>query len=361
MSDAKIYRKRITNLRSLLDKNGIDAAVILSRPNTRYLSGFVGTFSIIVITLSDALFFTDPRYESEVKRTLRNFKIRTLTMKSKDETRKILNSFKIKKIGFEDCITVSQYGQIKKFFSKVRWVNISNLLWNLREIKDESEIETIAQSARIADYVMRDIAKILKSGITEKQVELFVKRRLEEYGADDASFDSIIASGENSACPHHKPTDKKIQKGDFVTIDIGAKLNGYCSDMTRTFIMGKASIKQREIYSLVLQSQIAALEAIKPGIKTKVIDKTARDIISKQGLGEAFKHGTGHGVGLEIHEPPRLNSVDKNILQKGMAVTIEPGIYIDGFGGVRIEDLAIVTKDGVRILSQYPKKLIEII
>jgi len=215
-------------------------------------------------------------------------------------------------------------------------------------------------AARIADKAFNRICKLIKPGITERDIALELEFYMKKLGATSTSFTSIVASGERSALPHGTATDKKIKEGEFLTLDFGCVYNGYCSDMTRTVVIGKANERQREIYSVVLEAQEKALKYIKPGVKGCDVDRVARDIIKEKGFGQYFGHGLGHSLGLEIHESPRLSPTSNDILQEGMVVTDEPGIYIPDFGGVRIEDLVLVTATGFEVLSNSPKELIEL-
>ena len=240
------------------------------------------------------------------------------------------------------------------------WVRLKSTADDLRRIKTPEEIRNIAAAAAIADKAFEEMLKILKVGMTEKEAAAQLEFLMKKFGAEGTSFDTIFASGIHSSMPHAVPTDKKIEEGDFVTMDFGCKVNGYCSDMTRTIVMGKASDKQKEVYNTVLQANERAMAQVRAGVAGKDIDAIARDYIKEAGYGEYFGHGLGHSVGLYIHENPRFSPSEEQIIEANDTETIEPGIYIPGWGGVRIEDLIVVKEDGYELLSHSPKQLIEL-
>ncbi len=361
MEDKNYYSIRASKLLEKITQKKIDAAIILTRPNTFYFSGFRGTSSIIILSKNQNYFFTDSRYYFDVKKSFKKFKVELITYEKSDFIKNFSSKQNFFKIGYEDSITVSEFRLLKTLFPKAKWTNISSEIAKIRMIKDKTEINNIEKAAQVTDIIFSDVLKIIKPGIREIDIAYYIKRKADDFRCEEESFKSIIASGINSACPHAHPTARKIRKGDFLTLDFGVKINGYCSDMTRTVVIGKASKKHKDIYNIVLEAQMKAAENIKPGVKTKNIDKIARDIITEYSYGQNFLHGTGHSLGIDIHEPPRLNKLDKSVLQEGMVVTVEPGIYIEGWGGVRIEDMVLVTETGGKILSKSDKKLIEII
>lgn len=232
------------------------------------------------------------------------------------------------------------------------------MIEKIRLFKDDEEIEEIQKAQDIADKVFSELLDFIKPGKTEREVHHYMLERMRAHGASGESFDAIIASGVRGALPHGVASDKVIEKGELLTLDFGCIYNMYCSDMTRTIAVGEISDKQREIYEVVLEAQKRALAAIKPGVRTADIDAIARDYITEKGYGENFGHGLGHGVGLEVHEAPRLSPKSDEVLEEGMVITDEPGIYIEGFGGVRIEDIILVTEDSHRVLSKSTKELI---
>uniref|UniRef100_UPI0038CBF7B4 M24 family metallopeptidase n=1 Tax=Anaerosolibacter carboniphilus TaxID=1417629 RepID=UPI0038CBF7B4 len=350
---------RLTRFRELLREKNIDGAIIYKLENRRYLSGFTGSSGYVVITLNSAYFITDFRYVEQASRQCAGFEVLEHTNQKPLHT--ILTGFNINTMGFEDdFVTYAQYKEFSDKLEHTKMVPLEGALNNLRKIKYEEEIAKIERAAQIADSAFDHILKFIKIGMKETEVALELENFMKKQGASGLSFDSIVASGIRSSLPHGVASDKIIEEGDFVTLDFGCIYEGYCSDMTRTIVIGKASEKQKEIYSIVLDAQLKALEAIKPGVTGVEVDKIARDIITEKGYGDYFGHGLGHGVGLEIHESPRLSPLGHDTLKPGMIVTDEPGIYLPGFGGVRIEDLVVVTETGYRTLSKSPKGLIEL-
>jgi len=350
---------KVEALKKSLEERNFDSAIIFKPENRRYLAGFTGSSGYVVITKNRNLFITDFRYVQQASKQCKGFEILEHT---NDRTLyDILNELDINKLGYEDIfMTVSQYNEFKKKLDKVQLTPLEDTLSKLRVIKGEDEINEIRRAAEIADHTFEHICSILKPGITEWEVSLEIEGFMKKNGASGTSFESIVASGIRSSLPHGVASHKVIEEGDFVTLDFGCIYNGYCSDMTRTVVVGKATDKQKEIYNIVLEAQEAALAAIKPGVTGYDVDKIARDIINEKGYGDYFGHGLGHGVGLEVHESPRLSPLCKDSLEVNMVVTDEPGIYIPDFGGVRIEDLIVVTKNGCDVLSKSPKHLIEL-
>jgi Xaa-Pro aminopeptidase len=267
----------------------------------------------------------------------------------------------IKRLGFEkDFVTVGNYQKLAEGLSGIELVGLDDTIIELRAVKDLEEIELLAQAEAIGDKAFAHILDFLRPGLTERQVAIELERHMQDLGASGTSFETIVASGPRSAMPHGVASERVIGKNEFVKLDFGCVYKGYCSDMTRTVVVGKADGKQREIYHIVLEAQMAALAGIKAGITGVEADALARDVIVAKGYGDNFGHGLGHGVGLAIHELPRASRLSDNVLQPNSIVTVEPGIYLPGWGGVRIEDMVVVQEDGVRNLTSSPKELIEI-
>jgi Xaa-Pro aminopeptidase len=348
---------RINKLRRVMLKNDLPTLIVTSRPNIYYLSGFTGSNATLFITEKENFLLTDFRYLEQAEKEAPAFKI----LKADREVGKKISelSSSLTRIGIEEEeVSWAQYKKWEKEFAGVRLVEASKLLGQLREIKDREEIEIIRQAVEITDRAFKQILNRIKLGVEEREISLELEFFLRREGASAASFEYIVASGFRGALPHGVASEKKIKNGELLTMDFGAKYQGYCSDLTRTVSIGKPTLKQKEVYNLVLEAQLAALEAIKPGLKGKEIDRVARDIISKAGYGEYFGHGLGHSVGLEIHESPFLNTREEKVLEPGMIVTVEPGIYIPGWGGVRIEDMVLVTNSGAEVLTQASKEFI---
>ncbi|AAK80054.1 Xaa-Pro aminopeptidase [Clostridium acetobutylicum] len=354
-----MYSERIKNLRKAMVNKGIDGVLLISDPNRNYMSGFTGDESFSIITLDKAIFITDSRFTEQAKQQVNeNYEVVQYSGPFSSFLGNMVEKLNISKLGFEeDIISVSIYDSYKKSV-KAELVPLGGMVEELRMIKDENEVDTIKKAAAIADKAFSHMLKFIKKGMTEREVGLELEFTMKKLGAKDLSFPSIIASGERSCLPHGQATDKILKEGEFLTMDFGCVFNDYCSDMTRTIVIGKPNDKMKEIYDVVLKANKEALKVIKSGVTGREVDKVARDIIASHGYGENFGHGLGHGVGRQIHEGPRVSPASETVLKSGMIVTDEPGIYIPGFGGVRIEDLIVVKDDGCVCLSESPKELI---
>jgi len=348
---------RINRLRQQMAERAIEGIIVSSSPNIYYLSGFTGTNALLFITQSKSYLLTDFRYVEQAKLEAPDFEI----IKTDKDTYQTMDSLAegITTIGVEEqAVTLAQYRQLEKSLSGKVFKEASTILQEMRQVKDEQEIEIIKQAIKITDQAFDLILPDLKLGVREEEISLKLEYSLRKLGASGKSFDYIVASGHRAALPHGVATAKQIEKGDFVTLDFGAKYQRYCSDFTRTVFIGKPEAKHREVYDIVLQAQLAAIEVVKPGLTGREVDAVARELITKAGYGEYFGHGLGHSLGLEIHEPPSLNPREEKVLQPGMVVTIEPGIYLPGWGGVRIEDVVLVTNTGAEVLTQASKQFI---
>lgn len=358
----------------ILSAKKIDGVLISSPANMRACSGFCGE-GIVFLSERQRLVFTDSRYTEAAKSECPDFEIIRYQGNLYENWLDVLKERgKISSgsaIGFEDeYMTVQSYHTIKALLKKkeldISLIPLHKRLSGLRQVKTDDEIQKIEQAEKIGDEafakVIGRIRECCQSGemLTEKQIAAFIEFTMRELGAEGTSFDTIVASGLHSSMPHAVPTDKELMDGDFVTMDFGCKVNGYCSDMTRTVVIGTADDRQREIYDIVLQAQEAALQIIRPGIKCCEVDEAARKVIREVGYGECFGHSLGHSVGLEIHETPCFAQKDESILRPGMVITVEPGIYVEGFGGVRIEDVVVITEKGCRNLTHSPKELMEV-
>lgn len=343
-----------------LSKNqGAQAALITSAHNKFYLTGFTGTTATVLVTESNQYVMVDFRYIDQAKSQCKNSVV-LLTDDVNNTVAKCINDIiskeQIETIGFEkDQMTFSEH---EMFSSSIKAQLVGVDFNELRLFKLEEEIEIMQKAADIADEAIGHIMEVIKPGMTESEVDLILYNKIRQLGAQSFSFNTIVASGWRGAMPHGVASSKVIEASDFVTIDFGAVYEGYCSDLTRTFAMSRQADKKLvEIYEIVLRAQVSALEACKPNVATRDIDKIARDIITDAGYGSYFQHGTGHGLGVLIHEAPRLNKISTEVLKEGMVVTIEPGIYIPGLGGVRIEDDVLITKDGCIRLTKSDKQL----
>jgi len=353
---------RIEQLRKKMNKEQVDGLIIQSVANRKYMSLFTGSSAFLYISQQQQVLLTDFRYVEQANIQSPNYQVIDYGKKGLYTTlNELLKKDQVIRLGFEaEGITYAQYDQYKEKLEVKELVPICNWIESLRMIKSEDEIRCIQKAASIADQAFTHILSFIKVGVSEKDIALELEFFMKKQGAENLSFDTIVASGVRSSLPHGAPTDKKIQSGDFVTMDFGCIYQGYCSDMTRTVVVGKANEKQKKIYHIVLEAQEKALKNLKAQKTGKEIDTIARNIISEQGYGDYFGHGLGHSVGLEIHESPRLSINEETILKPNMSMTVEPGIYIPDFGGVRIEDLVIITEDGVCNLTTSSKELIEL-
>jgi len=352
----KIFRDKIEK-----ENKEIDGFLITNLQNMNYLSGFDGE-GFALITKKDNYLLTDSRYTEQAEKESPDFKIIIDEPKIKDarilSLGKILAENMIKKIAFES--NNLSYADFKKYsdsLKSIEFLTTKNIIEQIRMVKDKNEIIKMKKAAQIATESLKEVFEIIKPGMRELDIASELAYTMRKKGAQKEAFETIVVSGERSSLPHGKPSEKKIDEGELITIDMGANYQNYNSDITRTIVIGKESQKQKEIFSIVLEAQKAALEIIKPGLKCSEVDSVARNIIEKKGYGKNFGHGLGHGVGLDIHEMPRVSFNDDTILLPGMVVTIEPGIYLPKFGGVRIEDSILITEEGYEILTWFPKIL----
>ncbi|WP_027407760.1 M24 family metallopeptidase [Anoxybacteroides tepidamans] len=350
--------EKIEKLRARFNEYGIDGMLITSTYNRRYMTGFTGTAGAAVIGKSGAVFITDFRYVEQASKQVEGFEIVQHTGLVIEEVAKQAARLGITKLGFEQEHLSYATFQVYEREVGATLVPVSGVIEKLRLIKSESEIKILKEAAEIADAAFEHILRFIRPGVREIEVANELEFFMRKQGATSSSFDIIVASGYRSALPHGVATDKVIEKGEFVTLDFGAYYKGYCSDITRTVAVGDVSDELKKIYDVVLQAQLRGMAGIKPGMTGREADALTRDYIAEQGYGEYFGHSTGHGIGLEIHEGPALSVRSDIVLEPGMVVTVEPGIYIAGLGGVRIEDDAVVTTDGNESLTRSPKDLI---
>lgn len=353
----------LLKLNKILDEHCIDAILVTNYYNIRYLSKFTGTSSLLLILHNKMFFFTDFRYMEQANKEIINKNIQIIKIKNSlyETVIDYLNNAKVKKLGIEfNNLTIDKLNKIKDSV-ETEVFDISTNLNNLRKIKENYEIDIIKKSVEIAENALSEVIKEIKPGVTEKYIADRLEYLMKLNGATDRSFDTIVASNERSAMPHGVASPKIIVNEGFVKIDFGCYYKGYVSDITRTFYFGdNPSDKHLEIYNIVKEAQEMALNAVKEGIKISDLDKIARDYIESKGFGDNYGHGLGHGIGLEIHELPAVNGRNDEVLKENMVITIEPGIYIEGFGGVRIEDDVVVKKDGYEVLTRFTKELIKI-
>jgi Xaa-Pro aminopeptidase len=349
---------RLTKLRQKLADEKLDAMLITDAANRRYLSGFSGSAGTLVISQERAVLATDFRYYEQVGQQAPHFEL----AKVKDEFVKLLpdliGEMGGRRLGFESQnVTVALHQQFSEALpQEVELVATSDLVLEMRATKDEDELLKLQQAIDLTDAAYAHIADFMQPGMTERQVAWELESFMRTQGAEGVAF-VTVASGPNGAMPHARPSDRPIQVGDPVVMDMGALVEGYHSDLTRTVVLGQASARYREVYEIVLQAQQAALQGIRPGMTGREADALARDVIEEAGYGEQFGHGLGHGVGLVVHEQPRMAyRFDKQVLRPGMVFTVEPGIYLPGEFGVRIEDVVVLREDGPQVLSRAVKE-----
>lgn len=337
-----------------------ESALIISPENRKYYTGFDSSNGYYLITGYGNFFITDSRYIEEAKNTVKNAQIVLQTHPYK-QIESILTQLHIKSMYIEASrTTLCEYNSMKEIISDIEIISDGTLdseIYKKRNIKSEDEKQKIIRAQRIAEAAFDDIVLFIKPGISEKEVAIHLNFFMLTHGADDISFETIAISGSNTSKPHGVPTDKKLQPGEFITMDFGSVVDGYHSDMTRTVALGSATEKMKKIYDIVLRSQNAAIKEIKAGKSASEIDAVARNIISDAGYGPSFGHSLGHGVGIEIHEHPVLSPNSKEILSSGNVVTVEPGIYLENEFGVRIEDMIYVCDGGYINLTECPKVL----
>lgn len=354
------YRQRLRRLRSGISEAGCGALLVTGIHNVRYLTGFTGSSGFAVITPDEAFFITDSRYATQSKDEVAGlFKVRIYARKWLDEASAVIGRVKPGVVGFEGAnLSYEAFVKVKKSFGGVRLKSVPDPVGRVRMVKDPFEVSRIRASAAILDHGYKAAKRLLRPGAVEKEVAASVESAFKKRGADGVAFDTIIASGPRGALPHGKASDKRIKSGELVVVDMGVALAGYNSDETRTFCTGKATAFQKEIYKVVKEAQQRAIESVRPGVAAVEVDRAARECIKKAGYGKYFGHSTGHGVGLDVHEGPSVGPMSKDILEDGMVITIEPGIYVPGRSGVRIEDMALVTKNGYEILTKTDKELV---
>lgn len=352
-------KKRCDKLLAALEEKKIDAAIITSPINRRYYSGFTGSNGVVVLTENVRVLLTDFRYTIQAKAQCEGTcSVRQVNRGiGPEDISAVLKEAGAKRVAFEDAsLTVSEFEMYKTIPFEL--VPASGIINGGRLIKDAYEISQMQKAQSVADAAFADLLKVVKPGMTEKEVRNELDYYLRRHGADENSFDTIVGSGPNGALCHAYPGERRLQNGDLVVIDFGARVNGYCSDMTRTIAIGQPCDELIKIYNIVLEAQLKCLSVLRPNMVASELDLTARNFIAEHGYGECFGHSLGHGFGLEIHENPYANSRSQELLVPGTTITVEPGIYVEGLGGVRIEDCCVLTEDGFINLCSTPKELI---
>ena len=357
---------RIARLRAALLESEGEAILVTRLPNIRYLTGFTGSAAMLLIAPDDALFVTDGRYREQAREQLSaaeadvEISIGVSAGEQRESLQRVVSRTGIRRLLLEAGGVTWQQARdfADNWFPQVEVLPGAPIIEDLRMIKESSEVERIRSACAIADDALGSLLPILGSGITERSFALALEVAMRERGADGNSFDPIVASGPNGAKPHARPSNRVIEHGELVVIDFGCIVDGYCSDMTRTVSVGEPTPEARHMWEVVYESQVAGRDAVKAGVAAREVDRVCRDIIVAAGWGEALAHGTGHGVGVEIHEDPRVSQASSATLVAGHVVTVEPGVYIPGIGGVRLEDTVFVTEGGCDPLTAFPKQLV---
>lgn len=345
------------NLASILGDLNLDAILFWSLENIRYLCGFSGSDGALIYGREERIFLSDSRYEEQAKGELRGAGFKKYKMKMEGITR-TLQSLRVKRLGFEaSALTWESYQKMKETLPRTTLVPLTEQISSLRARKKPEELNRIRQAIQIASNSFLDTLPRLKAGIREKSWGDFLEFRMKYRGGESSSFPTIVVSGPRAALPHGKASEKEVKKKETVVIDFGVRFQGYHSDETKTLILGKPSPLQRRIYDLVRRAQEKAIQAIRPGKSVRKIDRAARDVIARAGYGKFFGHGTGHGIGLAVHEPPSISPRGRGVVETGMVFSVEPGIYLPGWGGVRLEDLVLVTESGGEVLTYLSKDL----
>ena len=354
---------RLRRLRACFSNLRVDAALVTHLPNVRYLCGFTGSAGILLVEGSKVTLFTDSRYTFQAREEVRGAGIK---IAKKGLLRAVGAALRgrrgLTRVAFSSGhMTVAEKAVLEAGSgSNVRWVVDGNAVEKLRAVKDAAELSIMRGSALLISDVFRSTLKLIKPGAIELDLAAEIEFAIKKGGGSGPSFDTIVASGRRSAWAHARPTAKALAKSEFVVLDQGAIMRGYCSDLTRTVHVGRATGRARSIYSGVLEAQQTALQAVRAGVAAGAVDKAARSSLKKRRLDRYFTHSLGHGLGLEIHEMPRLAKGEETILSEGMVVTIEPGVYLEGFGGIRIEDDVVVTKNGCEVLTNAPREFLEL-
>jgi Xaa-Pro aminopeptidase len=354
-----IPRRRILRLRKVMQQKGLDGFIVSSMSGIRYLTGFSGSNGLLVVAKSDAFFLTDSRYGLQAKQevNVRSFLVVSGSLFEEVGRRDLFKG--CRRVGFDsNGLTYAQYRAFRKNRRRGSFVPTSDVVEELAVVKESEEIENIRSAVRISDLVFDEVLHEIHPGISELDIAAEISYRHRSHGAEEDAFEPIVASGERGALPHARPTTKKIRNGELLTLDFGCTVRGYNSDITRTIAVGRVSANARRMYDVVHDAQQMALDASQARMFAKDLDAVARDRIKREGYGKFFTHSLGHGLGLQVHELPRISYLSNERLSENSVITIEPGVYVPNVGGVRIEDDVLVTARGCEVLSSAPKELI---
>ncbi len=350
--------ERLRRLQDLLVEARVAGLVVSALPNIRYLTGFTGSNALLLVTREDALFLTDGRYAIQAAREVQGARVSVPGGSLVRALIASINRRRLKSLGFESKrASFELYQALHAGLKACRLRPLAGLPERLRAVKSPEEIATIRRSVHVNSAAFEKSIPEIRNGRTEAELAAIIEYQMHALGGEKPAFETIVASGSRSALPHARPTDKPLQKKQLIIVDQGVILDGYSSDMTRTVAVGALGSRARRVYKAVLEAQLAAISAVRAGVPADKVDRAARSVLDKYGLAEAFVHSTGHGVGLEIHEAPRLGKNDKTLLESGMVITIEPGAYLEDLGGVRIEDMVLVKANGCEVLTPTSKDL----
>jgi Xaa-Pro aminopeptidase len=356
-----IEAHRLSQCREILTEAQADAFLVTDPNNRFYLSGFRGSLGALLVTAGEQFLITDFRYTDQAQEEAPCYKVVRCEEDFFQELADLCRESGVSVLAFEeDHITYGQYRKLGQAMAGVSLEPLSGAVERLRAVKDPGEVSKIRRAAEIAISALASVVQGLSVGVTEEEVARNLDRMVKDLGASGSAFETIVASGPRSALPHAKPTARRIEDGDIVLVDLGSRYEGYCSDLTRCFMVGNGSSRYREIYGIVLEAQLAGIGAVMPGKTGLEVDVAGRSIIEERGYKDQFGHGLGHGVGLAVHEAPRLNPKAEQVLTPGMVVTVEPGIYLPGWGGIRIEDLLLVREEGCEVLTEACPKVLEV-
>ena len=355
-------KNRVKRLQRVLLKENLDLLLVSFLPHVRYLSGYSGSNGLILMSPDACVFLTDFRYKDQAKQQVTNM---TVIVVERELFSSLAGLPQVKKkrvkLGFEaHHLSCKTYQTLRSLLPECLMVPTEKLVELLTVTKDNGEVAKIRKAVEITDRVFSEILDFIEPGVSELDVAAEIEYRMKRRGSSTPYYETIVASGKRSALPHGVASGKKIRKGEFVTLDFGAVYDGYTADLTRTVVVGKANRRQREIYNTVLKAQKLAISKARAGMQACYLDRLARELIKRAGYGKYFGHGLGHGIGLQIHDNPAVNPTNQQPLEPGMVITIEPGIYIPDWGGVRIEDDVLITQKGCRVLNQAEKSLIEL-
>ncbi|MBS3788839.1 aminopeptidase P family protein [Candidatus Bipolaricaulota bacterium] len=355
--------KRIERLRKLLaeSEESADGYLILNieasdRPNQRYLTGFDSTLGCTLVLEDRVIFLTDSRYIEDAKENLTEAELEKIDSKPVETAATLINDLEIDAVAIDqNDVSLKFYNKLRDCLNGVELLEVDGLLGEIRRKKDGQEIELHEKAADIGDSAFSHLLDFVEPGLTERDVALELEFFMRKNGAESVSFPPIVATGAKSAKPHAHPSDNVLEPGNLLLVDMGARYNGYCSDLTRTVYLGEPPSKVKEIYRIVLEAQLSGLEALGPGESAREVHGATSEVIEEAGYGDSYGHGAGHGVGLDVHEGPKLDETSEDTLEPGMVVTMEPGIYLSGWGGIRIEDMVRITEDGYARFSHAPK------